>query len=140
MANREKGEVDLVINGTTYTLTLKTAALMALQKHFSTPEKVADLDQIMERANAGSIEDVVAVLWASMQKFHPDVTFERAVNLIDDLGGIGGLGAAMKEVTASMAPDPADVKELAEVPKSPRKARATRGTGETGTSKLAASA
>lgn len=158
-ANPDKGEVDLVINGTTYTLTLKTAALMALQQHFSTPvdvvEKaadgsvalvtkgVADLDVIMARVAAGSIEHVVALLWASMQKFHPDVTFQKAVSLIDDLGGIEALSDAFAEIQKSTVPDPRDTKELEDgKAKSdrPRKARATHGTGESGISKLAASA
>jgi hypothetical protein len=140
MTNPEKGEVDLVINGTTYTLTLKTAALMAYQKHFSTPEKLADLEWLMTQAQSGSIEHVVALFWASLQKFHPAITFQDAVNLIDDAGGIEKLDASLLEAAQSTMPDKKDADELKEAVARPRKARSTHGTGGSGSSALAKSA
>ena len=140
MTNPEKGEVDLVINGTTYTLTLKTAALMAFQKRFSTSEKPADLEVLMSKAQAGSLEHVMALFWAALQKFHPEITFDHAVNLIDDAGGIEKLDATLLEAAQSTVPDPKDAEELKEAVARPRKARQTPGSGGSGSSALAKSA
>lgn len=143
MANVEKGEFDLVLGDKTYTLTLKTAALMALQKHFSTAEQLADLDDVMRRVEAGSIEHVVAFLWACLRKYHPEISFDQATNLIDEAGGLDELHRHFADVSKSVVPDPKDVKELASLtkePKRPRKARAMRGIGGNGTSSHVASA
>lgn len=139
MANPERGEFDLVVNGKTYTLTLKTAGLMALQKHFSTPESVADLTDIFRQVEAGSVEHQVAMLWACLRKYHPEVTFDQAIDWLDDASGLGAVMALFDDVGASTRPDPRDIDEL---PKTrPQKARAQRrGTGESGTSSRAGSA
>lgn len=142
MANVEKGEFDLVLDGKTYTLTLKTAALMALQKHFSTAEKLADLDAVMQRVEAGSIEHVVAFLWACLRKYHPEISFDQAMNLIDESGGLQELNRHFTDLAGSINPDPKDAKELAALtkPKRPHRAQAKHGTGGNGTSSHVASA
>lgn len=143
MANVEKGEFDLVLGGKTYTLTLKTAALMALQKHFSTPDRLADLTDVMQRVEAGSIEHVVAFLWACLRKYHPEITFDQATNLIDEAGGLAELDRYFADVAGSTVPDPKDAKELAALTvkaKRPRKAQVRPGTGGNGISSHVASA
>lgn len=138
MANPEKGEFDVVVNGKTYTLTLKTAALMALQKHFG----VIDLDPIFHKVMEGSIEHSVAFLWACLRKYHGEITFDECVNWVDDASGINTLMAQFGDLADSAHPDPADLAELPKPEKTPRprKARVTRGTGGNGISRLAASA
>lgn len=139
MANPERGEFDLTINGTTYTLTLKTAALMALQKHFSTPEITADLGDILQRIQARSLEHLVAGLWVAMLKYQPEMTFADTVNLLDDCDDWDQISAVFALLMSTTQPDTKDVAELQATAR-PRKARAKRGTGGNGTSRLAASA
>lgn len=141
MANPEKGEYELTVNGTTYTLVLKTAGLIALQNRFSTPEKLASLDDLFQAAREGSIEHRVAFMWAALRKYHPDVTFEQTMDLIDDSDEAATFMAAFAAVLRTATPDPADVEELKEAGTDrPRKARVKRGTGEIGSSGLAKSA
>lgn len=134
-ANREKGEVDLVVGERTYTLTLKTMGLIALQKHFSESELIADLSDIWQKASAGSLEHVVAIFWASFQRYHPDMTYEKAADLVDSVGGVEALNQQLQALSGSTTPDPDDVKALA----NPPKAQPTRGRGGRSTSKAAAS-
>jgi hypothetical protein len=128
MVNAERGEVALTINGKTYTLVLKTAGLIAIQKRLSPAGKtrplvdvIAELDRSVK---AESLEHIVVFLWAALQKYHKGMTEDDAINLIDDAGGIPGLDAVFSELSASMTPDAEDVKEL--TPKRPRKAQARR--------------
>ena len=139
-ANPERGEVDLRIGDTTYTLTLKTAGAIALQKHFSPADGPrTPIEQVFESAFAGSIEHFVAVWWASFLKYHPEITFEQAVDLMDDAGGIGAVAAQMEDITQSTQPDPADVKALGRNEHRPQKAQ-RRGTGADSTSTPVAAA
>jgi hypothetical protein len=139
MANQERGELEVVINGTTYTLVLRTAALIALQKHFSTPDKVADMEEILRCMEARSFEHLVAGFWASLQKYHAGVTYEEAVNLLDDCNDWERISELFSALIAANRPDVKDVKELQS--ERPLKARTRRvnGTGESITSPPAAS-
>jgi hypothetical protein len=142
MANPERGEFEVKVKDKTYTLTLKTAGLMALQQHFSTPDKLADLSEIFQRVMNDSIEHQVAMVWACLRKYHPEVTFTDAVDWIDDAEGLQALTTHIDSLSAASQPDPADLAELSTGggESRPRKARAKRGTGVNGTSSLAASA
>jgi hypothetical protein len=134
MVNPETGEVELTIAGQTYRLALKTKGLMALQQHFSVGDRIGDLDEIFDRANKGSIEHIVAFLWAALRRYHPEVTFDGTADLVDAAGGVLGLGRLFGELQAASAPDPRDVEELAPPPGETAnpptaQARRRRGTG-----------
>lgn len=143
MALLGPGEAELKVGENTYRIVLKTAGLAALQKHFSVPGKVADLDDLLSKVNAGSVEHIVVFIWAALLKHHPEFTIETTTDLIDDAGGVMGLAMQLLDVGQGVVPDPVDVKELSEgVKKNPRKARARTpaGTGENSNSRLGASA
>lgn len=134
----ETGEVQLKVGAHTYRLVMKTAGLMRFQKHFSTPQQIADLDDLLSKVNAGSLEHIVPFVWASLLKYQPDFTLEDTFSLIDEAGGIAGLGAQLLTLGLSTVPDTADIEELSRGSKkktNPRKARAARtGTGGNSTS------
>ena len=111
-ANIEKGEVDLTINDTTYTLVVKTQALMAWQRYFETKDGRPPVDVLFKALAGGSIEHAVALFWASFRRYHPDVTFDKAVSLMDDLGGLPAAQEVMAAFSEANSPDPEDVKEL----------------------------
>lgn len=132
------GEATLVIEGRTYTFALKTVGLMALQKHFSTPDRVASIGHILARVNEGSLEHIVAFLWASLRKYHPEMTIDQTMALIDD-AGLDTLMDGIAGVAESTQPDPQDAIELGMVATNPHKAQTRRrGTGASGTSQPAA--
>lgn len=137
MSVLKPGEVEFVVGDERFTLTLKTGGLIALQKRFSVGDRIADVQAILEKAAAGSIEHVTAIMWAAFQKYHPDVTFERAVDLIDEAGGLDRVSQQLGVLSESTQPDPADVKELAE--ENPRTAQAKRGPGGRSRSRPSAS-
>jgi hypothetical protein len=133
MANAQRGEVALDINGTTYTLVLNLNALAELQSLFSSerPVKVRGKgpDGLERWVMAGSVKHVRAMFWAALRKHHRGITLDDAGDLLEATGEQGA--AALKVLAGLSAPDPADVKELAPAATGrPRKAQArTRGTG-----------
>lgn len=133
-ANPEKGEVELTIGDRVYVLTLKTRGLIALQKHFSTPDKRADLADIFVEAESGSLEHGIAIVWAAFLKYHPDVTFDQAVDLIDEAGSLLAISEQIAQLSQSMVPDQEDVQALGDDVKRPLKAQ-RRGTGARSTSR-----
>lgn len=142
MANLETGDVEFVCGGKTYTLTLKTAGLSAIQKRFSKPGQIKKLEDTLLELNAGleaeSIDHIVVLIWASLQKYHPGTTYEQTIDLIDEAGGFAGLEQQLKALGLSMTPDPADLAELQRgAKKNPQQAQAKRrkrGNGATSTS------
>ena len=139
MANRQKGEVALEIEGQTYTLVLDMDAMCQLEDLFSTDKKDATFPEIMEKVQRRSLRHIRGVIWAALRRHHKDVTVEQAGELLIAAGGITGLDQQLMKLAESTQPD----KEDAVVNGSgrPRKAqRRTDGTGESSTSKLAASA
>lgn len=143
MSVLKPGEVEFIVPAhgddpeRRFILTLKTGGLIALQKRFSVGDRIADVQTILEKAAAGSIEHVTAIMWAAFQKYHPDVTFEQAVNLIDDAGGLDRVSEQLGVLSESTQPDPLDVKELSAG--NPQRAQARRGRGARSKSRPSAS-
>lgn len=142
MANRERGEIRMTVDGTDYQLVLNMDVMVILEDYFSTPEKEVVWEEIWGRVLRGSVKTVRALIWAMLQPHHPTLAIDAVSTLIDRAGGFPGLTHILKQAAGTSMPDPADVKEL-DVPKRPRAAqgtRARRGTGGVSTSTRAASA
>jgi hypothetical protein len=138
MANREKGEVAVEINGATYTLVLNFNSLIALQGLFSQPGALVSVEDIFRRANDGDLEYFRALFWATLRKYHKGITVEGAGDLIDAAGGIELLNAKLLEVGEASGPDPVDTAALgggAANPSERRKRGRPRGTGGRSTSR-----
>lgn len=141
MANRERGEIRMTVDGQDYTLVLNTSVMAALEDHFSTAQKEVVWEEIWARVLRGSVKTVRALIWAMLQPHHPQLTIEGVSALIDRAGGFEGLTHILQQAAKSSAPDPDDVKELG-IPARPRPAqgtRARRGTGGDSTSTRAGS-
>jgi hypothetical protein len=144
MANRERGEVALEVDGRTYTFCLDLNALTELEALFSTPDREVSFVEVVGKAEQGHAKYIRGVFWAALKRHHPDITLMEAADVIQGLGGIfgGQLQALLSQATGGAKPDPADIRELGEgVGKRPRKARVARvnGTGESSTSRPDAS-
>lgn len=140
MANPERGEVSITINGTVYTLSLSLNAMVALEEMFSTPEKPLTFQQISEIADKGSIRHVRAMIWSCFQDYHPDLSLPDVGKLVSQGGGLDVFTLKLAELAAAVAPDPKDLKKLG-VKANPPGARAARaGTGGASTSRPAGQA
>lgn len=144
MANRDKGETDLVIGDVTYRMVLDVNAMVALETLFSTPEKEVTFGDVLERVNRGRLTDVRAFFWASLQRYQPHITLDAAGDLIQAAGGLRGFTARLEALAQGAVPDEADLAALG-VPSRPPAAQGTRarrargGTGAASTSTPGAS-
>jgi len=139
MANRERGEVSVEIEGKTYTMTLDLEALCHLEDHFSTPAREYAFPELLERAGKGSARHIRGIVWASLQRHHKGITLEETSDIIQASGGLAGFSEKLNALAGSTRPDAEDEKELGGG-KKPRPRKAQHEAGENGTSKLAASA
>lgn len=131
----ERDEVALTIGDRTYTYILDMAALFKAEKAMSDEEgQIVGSNEILFGSARGSNRHTRVLLWAALQRNHPDVTLDAATDLLAKVGGSPGLLAVLKELRKSTEPDPEDK------PSRPRKARQPRGTGARSTGLPAASA
>ena len=115
MANRERGEVDVVIRGKTYTLIVDFNALVELQQMYSTGTELVSVESVMVKANSGDLGALRAIFWASLRRHHPEVTVAAAGELIDIIGGIEALNALLIKSRISTV-RPVEVAPLTAVP------------------------
>ena len=138
MANREKGEVSVVVDGVTYTLVLNLAAMIAAEEQSEAQGKPLTWDALMAQAVAGSARATRLFLWAMFQKHHADLSLGDVTAVIDAAGGVEGFRRAMDAAQQALTPAREDVEALGP-PSRPRKAR-VNGSGGRSTSPVAARA
>lgn len=117
VANRERGEIGVDIDGRRYTLVLNTNAMALLEEHFSTPAHDATWDEILPKlTRKPSVRSLRAVVWAMLQEKHATQfpTIAEASRFVDLIGGVAGLGRILERAGASVSADPRDVTELQE--------------------------
>lgn len=119
MANRERGEASIDIDGKPYTMVLSLNAMAAVEELFSEPGKEVTFEQVSNRADAGSIRHVRGLIWGVLQDHHPELTVENVGLLVQRAGGLGVFTLKLAELAASAAPDERDLKRLG-VKKKPR--------------------
>lgn len=132
MANREKGEVDFTVGGTTYTLRLTVDATAQLEDLCSTPERDMFFPEILRKVSNGSVKYTRLFIWMCLREHHPKMDVHAAGALIDGAGGPIAFAEKVMEVMQSTHPDPEDV------PARPQTAQAiARGAGGRSTSRRA---
>ena len=145
MANKQRGEIPLTIDGRDYTLYLGTNALELLEEHFSVNGTEVGWQDIVGRVLKGnSLRYLRAFIWAALQKHHPGTTLAQAGDLIDAGGGISGFAQLVSTATGIALPTTDDLKALGIDPERPptaQKTRRKRGrpTGTTSTATAAES-
>lgn len=145
MANKQKGEIPLAIDGRDYTLFLGTNALEMLEEHFSTKERrEVGWQEIFGRVVQGkSLRYLRAFIWAAMQKHHAGTTQDDVGDLIDAAGGITAFAELVASAAGVALPSESDLKALGVKTKRPRtaqgKRRRAKSTGKNSTVTLAAS-
>ena len=131
MANAQKGEIAVELDGQTYTLALTLNAMVDV-------ETLLDLsfDEVISRAaTKGSATHLRALIWAMLRKHHPTITLEAAGELVTGMN-LGLLARMIGRVVTASGPDPKDVPKT----KNPTSARPVAGgTGASSTSPPAVS-
>lgn len=92
--NPVRGESPLVVDGRAYTLVLDFNALCTAESALG-----IDIDEIIPRYERGlSLTLVRGMVWAALQRHHPEITIEKAGDLISQ----AGLPAARTALNAAM--------------------------------------
>ena len=126
-ANRERGEVSLVIGETSYRLKLSINGMIAAEDESEAFGDRCTWDQIASKAVNGDLRYLVLFVWALTRKCHDTLTRAQVGDLIDEAGGLPGLLEIIKRAIVTAAPDPSDVAAMGGRSSRPLKAR--RGTG-----------
>lgn len=106
MANRRRGEAELVLDGRRYTLRLTLGALAELEEAF----QVADLAALGERFARGrlSARDVIAILGCALRGGGHPMRDDEVAALYSE-GGVAPLAeAALRALEAAFGADPAN--------------------------------
>jgi hypothetical protein len=83
--NPKKGDVEFAVAGKMYTLRYSHSALVKLEKQLD--QGLMKVMEDMSSPQQMRIGTVVALLWSGLQKHHPDMTFDDAADLLDDMEG-----------------------------------------------------
>lgn len=122
MANRLRGEATLSIDGVDYTLVYSMPALIALEDVLDT--SIMEILVTMNK-RAQRLGFVRAMLWAGLREKHPEVSLDRAAELIGEAGGMLAVNAVMLAAFQRAFPAAADDEPG---PRKPSPATAAAGT------------
>lgn len=127
MANPERGEFEFEVEGKKYRMKLTLDAIAQLEDYYEQKyRRPIPFGQILARVQSGSIGAMRAVIWASLQCHHPDLTVKQTGELIDQAGGILAFAAQIGKLIGTAQPDVEDVQAAGGMPPNPRKAPAGR--------------
>jgi hypothetical protein len=140
MANGERDEVDLTIDGKSYTLVLTTNAMCEVETVMSTPLRRVSFADVLIASRRNSVAAIRAIFWASLRERHRDVTLEHAGELTDRAGGAKSFAEKFAAMVLGAVPAESDLDALGLKTKAdtarPRKARPRRvGIGANSTAK-----
>lgn len=143
MANPQRGEVDVVVNGRVYTLAMDLNAMCELQAVLrpADPDSV-ELDDVMHKVAKMNPIYLRAFLWATLRRHHKDITLMGVSDLVVDAGGIEAFFAKLPQLLAYTQPDARDQGAVQEAapnghPPQAAAAAAAAGIGTRSTSKRA---
>lgn len=99
MINPHKGDVQFLVGNQEFTLRFSHLALVKLENLLD--KNVVEIIGELQSQPSGGIRigTIVALLWAGLQKHHPNITYEKAADLLDDMDG--GTIKAMEVIGAA---------------------------------------
>lgn len=107
MSNPEEGQVTFEADGKTWTLEINNRAERSLQKKLGRP-----MTKIVNGLGEGDAECLQGIFVSALQKHHPDLTEDRALDLVRPKRLRDLVGAVLK---ATYGADDEDPKEPAQV-------------------------
>ena len=146
MANIERGEVELDIDGTTYTLVLDLNAMCEFEAMIGTATNPVSTDVGVQRALSTHMLYFRPLLWAALKRHHK-LSMEEVNALVERAGGVFGGGVKvltrkLVDLMPALRPDPQDEAAVSEANERPIEAvpQGTAGTGPRSTVKRVKSA
>jgi hypothetical protein len=126
MANPESGELALPVGDRVYKLVTDFAAIRQIEQYMSKEEgRIVSIGECYWGAANKSWRHIHAIAWGAFQRFHPDVTPEKADDIITELGGPLTFLKIIRELRDISEPEGSA---------RPRKARQSKKAGATTTS------
>ena len=122
-------------------LTTTTQAILEERQNARTDHlRIVTHTQVLALAQSGSWKYQRILVWASLQKHHPEITLEEAGEIMLE-SAEAEMAKAIADLGTSATPDPEDLKALGVKPANPLKAqtkkrgrpKTTSGTGENST-------
>lgn len=81
MANKQRGELQIVVGEKTYVMRLTTNCACQMESASGRP-----FDQVIAGSLRGSLSDLRLFLWASLLSRQPEMTLEQVGDVIDEIG------------------------------------------------------
>lgn len=111
MANPHKGEVTFTVDDKIYTLRLSVDALVRTERAAGELDGVKrvgfpKIARMLADPETLSLDLARTVFWCALRERHPDLTVERAGDLMMAIGGIAGAIEKLNECFAATFPDP----------------------------------
>lgn len=136
MANPERGEVDLEVNGRRYRLALGLGGLRTIQRVVSSPAHRVTLPEVVHGAFNGDIDYLCVMVWGALQRYHPEMTQASVEDLLDEAGGLQAIPRIhelLNEMMSATTPDARDAAVLKKTPQAPELTATGPAIGTTGT-------
>lgn len=131
MANPERGEVALKVGDRTYVLVLDMDAICMAEEAMSRPGELVTIGQIFIAAAHKSQRHLRSLVWAALQRHHPQMDLKQAGDLVVELGGADEFFKTLKRLRGLTEPEETT---------RPRQARQSKKAGARITSTRGASA
>lgn len=97
MANRHRGEVDIVADGKTYTLLFSVNALCEIEAHFDLP--IAQIGNKLNDEHTTRLADLRALLTFGLREHHPEMDFDEAGRIATAAGISAAMGSLARAFT-----------------------------------------
>lgn len=86
MANSQRGELDMEVDGRTYRLALDLNALCEFQELIYPNDPDFDMQEVIRRIQKTNFVLSRALLWATLRKYHPEITLLDVSPLVTSYG------------------------------------------------------
>ncbi|MEG1028598.1 MAG: hypothetical protein RSE34_00780 [Brevundimonas sp.] len=92
----------ITLGGQNYTIRFSIKATLFLQEQWGLENE----REVQARMAKATMQDFIDIVWAGMQRHHPELTRDQIVDILDDSGAEGLQGAVTELLDASAAPAP----------------------------------
>lgn len=99
---KQTQDTTVTLGGQNFTLRFSIKATIFLQELWG----LANEREVQARMAKATMQDFIDIVWAGLQRHHPDMSRAQVVDVLDDSGAEGLQGAVTELLDASAAPAP----------------------------------
>ncbi len=92
-------DVPITLGGQQLTIRFSIRAMLLLKKRWGLTTEA----EVEERVQKAGLEEFIVILWAALQKHHPEVTEDQVLDWLDE-GGSDAMEGVKEALEASQAP------------------------------------